>query len=567
MSKKFVALVSALSIVALAACGSDGDSSGTDAPVATASTATSDAPATDAPAAGAPATGAPDTDAPGTTAPTGTEPAEPAGGTPVSGGVVTFGTSSETLGLDPTISSAVGASGAIELIALYDVLVRVDPATGAYEYQTAESVEPNDDFSVWTLKIKPGITFSDGTDYNADAVRQSIERHRAEGTRSLARGYAATIDTMTVVDDLTLEFHLKSPWTGFPYLLSTQTGFITSPTAVAALGDQLNTNPVGAGAGPFIFVSYTPQDSIVLERNPDYWGGDVPLDGLKFVNYGGAQPTYEAFKAGEIQAAYLREPGPSFDAGEDGVPGILARTGAQDLLAINSADGHPGSDVRIRRAIAAAIDPAVISERVHNGKSLPRTYPFPENFPWDPQAPWFEPDVELATQLVEEVKAEGEWDGTIGLLASTAPIAQNWALTVEALLERAGFAVEIENVDPAVAYTRVFVDRDFDLAQSAFALPPTDGAYVQLQENLGGEHNAFGFRHEAFSDALAQLRVAATDEAKTAAFAAIAEAWAAAVPVVPVHEGSARLIFSPKLHGARDTSQIALLFDDAWLEP
>ena len=64
----------------------------------------------------------------------------------------------------------------MELAAIYDTLMRFDPLTGKYEPLTAESMTPNADFTVWTLKLKPGVKFTDGTDYNVDAVKFTLDR-------------------------------------------------------------------------------------------------------------------------------------------------------------------------------------------------------------------------------------------------------------------------------------------------------------------------------------------------------------------------------------------------------
>jgi peptide/nickel transport system substrate-binding protein len=106
---------------------------------------------------------------------------------PVSGGTLTFGAFTEPRGLDPTAGGSSGAGGSEPLLALYDTVVRFNPGTRKYDMRTAESLTPSADFSEWTLKLKPGINFSDGTNYNADAVKLSIERHQDAKNSSTAR--------------------------------------------------------------------------------------------------------------------------------------------------------------------------------------------------------------------------------------------------------------------------------------------------------------------------------------------------------------------------------------------
>ncbi|TML13520.1 MAG: hypothetical protein E6G39_09945 [Actinobacteria bacterium] len=98
--------------------------------------------------------------------------------TPVTGGTLTFGSYSKISGLDPIVGLGQGTSGGIPMAALYDSLVRYNQDTKKYEMRTAESVTPSADSLEWTVKIKPGIKFTDGTDYDAEAVRFGMNRHR-----------------------------------------------------------------------------------------------------------------------------------------------------------------------------------------------------------------------------------------------------------------------------------------------------------------------------------------------------------------------------------------------------
>jgi peptide/nickel transport system substrate-binding protein len=92
---------------------------------------------------------------------------------------ITFGTYSETAGLDPIVSSGNGVTGFIEMNAVYDTIVRWNVETGKYDPNTAETVTPNADSSEWTVKLKPNIKFTDGTAYDAEAVKFGMSRHRS----------------------------------------------------------------------------------------------------------------------------------------------------------------------------------------------------------------------------------------------------------------------------------------------------------------------------------------------------------------------------------------------------
>ena len=107
---------------------------------------------------------------------------------PVAGGSITVGVFAPPQGFDPIMSSSAhGTIGGIELMALYDTVVSWDPETGEYVPRTADSLEPNDDHTVWTLTLKPDITFTDGTAYDAAAVKFNLERHMQPTSRSARR--------------------------------------------------------------------------------------------------------------------------------------------------------------------------------------------------------------------------------------------------------------------------------------------------------------------------------------------------------------------------------------------
>ena len=102
---------------------------------------------------------------------------------PVKGGIITVGTYSNAAGLDPAKIAGGGTVGGMENAAIYDTIVRYDNKTGKYEPRTG-AFTANADNTVWTLKLKSGIKFGDGTDYNADAVKFVVSREMKDGNSS-----------------------------------------------------------------------------------------------------------------------------------------------------------------------------------------------------------------------------------------------------------------------------------------------------------------------------------------------------------------------------------------------
>jgi peptide/nickel transport system substrate-binding protein len=516
---------------------------------------------------------------------------------PVAGGSITVGVFSPPQGFDPIMSSSAhGTIGGMELMALYDTVVSWDPSTGDYVPRTAKSFEPNADHTVWTLTLKPGIKFTDGTAYDADAVKFNVERHTAPTSRSASRFILSTfVKSIDVVDPTTVKFTLNKAWTGFPFLFTRDVGLIASPTAIKAAGDAFNTTPGNAGAGPFMLKSVKPGESMVFEKNPNYYGGQVLLDSITFVpETSGAASAYEALKAGTLDAAFLRAPDTIKRARDEGTDTVLAeRIPAGNVLDINAglvvtcqggkpagvcdgkADGEkvkttaPASDPRVRRAIAAAIDTSQVNERAYSGAAKPGPELFEPDFPLSPKVPGPKYDPAQARQLVDEAKAAG-WNGSIRLFSVTDPTGKALGLAVSTMLQAAGIDVQLDSsFDPPSLLRKVLVDHDYDLViwGAGFSENP-DGNFVTAlgTYQTGGAAARSGFSSAAFDQGVEALRVASTDAERTAAYGQLAQAWTDDVPGVALLELENALVTSPKLQGVARTSSSSFLFSGAWVK-
>lgn len=506
------------------------------------------------------------------------------------GGTLTMGVYAFPTGLDPILYFGSGNTGGPELGALYDRIVEWVPETGEYRPKTAESVTPNDDFTQWEITIRPDITFGDGTPYDAEAVKFNFERQMSENL--LLRGALSSITDITTTGPLSVTVTLAEPWAGFPFLLSMAFGMIASPTAIEQAGDSFQTNPVGAGAGPFEFVTFRANEVVELKRNENYWNGDVPLDGVRFVYYGGASATYEALKARDIDVAFLREAEAVSASRDEGFDGADLVFSSGELLLVNNGvevtckDGQPapvctgqpddakvatktpGSDPTVRRAIAAAVDVTMIDERAFGGEGLPARSLLHESFPWDPDVAFGDTSLEDAKKLVEEAKSNG-WDGRIRLLCTDSPARSAMGIAIATALESAGMTVDTTktNVDTAQQLAEVITKKDYDLSCWGLQLSPDDGTQLQLESFLRSTSpsNRAGYKSAEMDDAISALKSASDDDAKKAAFERIAELWNQDVPSVPLAHVEERVVWSDRVHGLTTTAQSTVLLDKAWL--
>jgi peptide/nickel transport system substrate-binding protein len=285
----------------------------------------------------------------GTTASSSSAPgtATASAGQPQSGGTFTYEVPSEVRSMDPTIAGGSALSGEPpRLLAVYDGLVIVDTATDKVTMGTADSLTSTDNI-VWTLKLKPNIKFSDGTVYDANAVKFNWQRQATIATAP-SYGLMKTVKSMDIVDPLTMTITLTGPNGVFPRNVSAGSiNYIASPAAVTAKGQDFGSSPVGAG--PFIMKDWVRDSQMTLTRNPTYWNAPKPyIDTLVIKVILDDTQRYNSVSNGEGDSTLMSTLPLQKQAKDAGlavvsIPGI----GAQGI-SFNMTKA-PFDDVRIRR--------------------------------------------------------------------------------------------------------------------------------------------------------------------------------------------------------------------------
>lgn len=489
---RWVAALLALTLVA-AACGGDDDEAG--APDDATTTAVDDGEDGDTQAAAC------DETVPGTQ--------------------IDWGVFAPTSQLDPPYASG-ALVGGTELIALYDVLMRFDPETNSYEPHLAKSLTANDDHTVWTLKLREGITYSDGTPLTAQLVSDNMDRFFAEDVRNTSGGFMSTITDKTVVDETTLEITLETSWPEFPFVFADEPGMIVNLNAIGENREEFGANPPpAAGLGPYVVERNAPGEELVLKARDDYWGGPVCVETLRFVWIPGSQPTYDAFQAGDLDVAFLRNPVTIEQAREAGEEGFFVQQDAGAVILLNHAEGRPGNDPRVREAAILALDEQGINERAYQGAlATSKTLIQPGSRFYSDQIEAFPTDTERATQLVEEAKADG-FDGTMEILCADNPPASDVALVAEGMWESVGFDVEVRTIGQSEQIGEV-VQGNYDAACWGMNAGPATGITTFIR-NLDSESNTnrMSYANPEMDQALVDLMGAATEEEQLAAVAEV----------------------------------------------
>jgi peptide/nickel transport system substrate-binding protein len=481
------------------------------------------------------------------------------------GGSIRVGTAGLPAGIDPVATTGSASTGGIELIQFYDTLMRYDVASGTYEPRVAESLESDAEDRVWTMTLREGVTFGNGDPLTADAVKASLERYQ-ELSRGPYKNLALKIETMEVRDDRTIAFTLVEPWAGFPFTLANGPGMIVNPAVVAEKGDGFALDPTGAGVGAYEFVSYAANEELVYAAKDDHWAGPVCVEELAFAPIVADQGRYEAFQAGQFDAAYLRDPMLIQQSMDDGVGGFDTYQNSQTVLLFNGgASESPANDVTVRRAVAHAIDADQLKQRVFEGAGAAQTSIIGpgSRYADGQEGPAY--DLAEASALVEEAKGNG-WDGNLDLVCAQS--SEDVALTLQAQLAAAGMTVTIvPQPDFTALVDQVGVKKQFDIA--CWGLNGLDeGLWATLNSSLvsTSPSNYGGLAAPAVDEAMDELRVATDDAASETALADLQDALNDAVPTVPLFHGYNRVVHTGELVGITQTGNSLVFFNTAFLE-
>ena len=389
----------------------------------------------------------------------------------VSAADITVGMQLEPPNLDPTA----GAAAAIDEVVyanVFEGLTRFGP-DGSVLPGLAESWEIAPDGLSWVFTLREGVTFHDGLPMTAEDVAFSFERAMAEDSTNAQKQLFEGINSVNVIDDLTVEIGLDTPKGALLWNLAWGDAVIVSP----ASAETNATNPVGTG--PFKFSRWVQGDQVELVRNDDYWGEPAALDGVTFKFISDPTAAFAAMMAGDIDA-FPNFPAPENLAQFQADPRfsvIVGTTEGETILAMNNARA-PFDDVRVRRAVAHAIDRSAIIDGAMFGYGTPIGSHFAPHHPaYEDLTGMSAFDPEMSRALLAEAGLPDGFETTLTLPPPS--YARRGGEIIASQLRDVGIEAEIINVEWAQWLEQVFKGKDFGLTIVSHTEPLDIGIYAR----------------------------------------------------------------------------------------
>jgi peptide/nickel transport system substrate-binding protein len=449
---------------------------------------------------------------------------------PTQGGVLRIGLQVETSGFQPAADQWF-SSGYLVAQAVYDRLMAYDE-NGELRPYLAESMTSDDDFTEWTIGLRPGVRFHDGTPMDAVAVKMNLDAGKAS---PLVSQVFLPVESVEVVDDLTVAVKMNTPWSSFPHTLTYQPGYIAAP---ATLEDpQGGQRPIGTG--PFRFEEWDRDARLVVSRNDDYWRPELPrLDGIEFLILSEPTTRTAALESGDVDLIESRnaETLARFEgreAGGDGFRVYVSAEGETTEHAIFFNTGAPPfASATARQAVVAAIDDQAISDTLFAGRFPPASGPFKPGSPWNRDVVFQGYDPELARRLADDYEAETGEALSFSLLTTPDSEASALAQLLEQMMTEAGIDMSVDTIDATGLIVRGLTgDYDAGVIDQLWGSQHPDREYMLL---LGANALPVGsfalnftrYANDALDEGLALARSTADAERQADGWQAVQESLA-----------------------------------------
>src|SRR6266542_587158 len=333
-------------------------------------------------------------------------------------------------------------------------LYEIDESLRIFPQLAADLPTVSDGGKTITIKLRPGVKFNDGTPMNAESVRYSLDRHlNLKGSNR--RSELESINSIDVVDPLTVRLKLKTPFSPLVAILADRAGMPISPAAANKLGEKFGTAPVCVG--PWQFVERVPQDRIVLEKSPHYFDkSTAKFERLVFRIIADDNVRLANLRSGDIDMAHLVGPTDAANLRKEGRFEVSSVTGiGYSGLTINlhNKTGKPpqppgdlgtplANDPRVREALDLSIDRVALNQVAWDGQYTPGCTPI------SPVSPFYDKtrkcparDLARAKKLMAEAGLSGGYSFEMTIVND--PQQRRVGEVLQGMVKEAGFNVTL----------------------------------------------------------------------------------------------------------------------------
>lgn len=370
------------------------------------------------------------------------------------GGTLIWGRGGDSVNLD--LAQATDGESIKAGIQIFENLVIFGKDSMNVEPQLAESWSISDDGLTWTFKLRRGVTFHDGTPFNAQAVYDSFARvidpkhpfHSYGKWRYLSLSLGQ-VDKINILDDYTIALVTKKPYAPLLNNLALWLCPILSPKAMAEYKDQIGRHPVGTG--PFTFVKWVKDDQIILQRNDNYWGDKAKVDKIILKSIPEPSARLMALQSGTIDIADDLDPDSINLLKSNPQITVIERPSVNvGYLALNTQ--KPAlKDVRVRQAINHAIDKDTLIKTIFQGLAIPAKNPFaPSIWSYNDAIQPYDYNPEKAKQLLAQAKFDTNQELTLWAMPVSRaymPEPVKTAELIQAYLAAVGIQAKIVQMD------------------------------------------------------------------------------------------------------------------------
>lgn len=478
-------------------------------------------------------------------------------GKPQKGGTLTIAYQNEIQSLDPTSNTTAAGAGSLPFYALYDALFTLDPKTGDVQPKIGESLTADASQKVWTLKLRPGVKFSDGTPYDAAAVQANWERAKAP-TSALASA-ASEIASMKVVDPTTLEATLAAPDSSFDMTVAQQLLFIASPTALQKEGKDFGTKPVGAGA--FTLASWVRDSQKSFDANPSYYDKGKPyLEHLVIKTIPDESQASTALKSGQADLFYTQDAGAQKELKAAGMNVTSVTTPGSPNIAFNTKK-PPFDDPTMRKAFVEAIDTEQMAKVT--GTFVPTTTPFGSESSENFGLTWPKYDKADAQKLFDQyASAHG---GTVSFTIENFQDSSNVKeaqFFQTALNQYNNVKVATKTASASTAIGNVF-SGNFEAHTWGAPWYRPAGLYIYL--HTGQQLNVYGYSNPDVDKALDTARSSGDQSVQDAQYKTVVQAMVDDLPFFNYGVRQAASVYTDKVHGVKLFYDAYPFLEDLWL--